>query len=332
MEIKENFFESERHKSFYLSCGPEDGELIIMTHGWPELSLSWRHQLKFLGDIGYFAIAPDMRGYGRSSIYEDHRAYSQELVNKDMLELFDSLGREKAIWIGHDWGSPVAWNMALHHPEKVKAVCSLCVPYGFGSHPDNLADSVNREIYPEEEYPVGQWDYQLYYYENFDAAQREMDEDPFKLIKILFRKGDPMGQGLPAATSSTRKNKGWFSELGGIPDFPIDEDVISEEEAKIFASHLQKNSFFGPNSWYVNGDENQKFNELKDDHSLNMPSLFVHATYDYVCDTTSSPKFAQPMRELCKNLTEERIDCGHWMAQEKPEELNKILGKWLKSI
>ena len=63
-----------------------------------------------------------------------------------------------------------------------------------------------------------------------------------------------------------------------------------------------------------------------------MPSLFIHASYDYVCDTTSSPKFAQPMRELCKNLTEERIDCGHWMAQEKPEELNKNLGKWLKSI
>ena len=56
MEIKENFFESERHKSFYLSCGPEDGELIIMTHGWPELSLSWRHQLKFLGDIGLSLI------------------------------------------------------------------------------------------------------------------------------------------------------------------------------------------------------------------------------------------------------------------------------------
>ena len=63
-----------------------------------------------------------------------------------------------------------------------------------------------------------------------------------------------------------------------------------------------------------------------------MPSLFVHASYDYICDTTSSPKFAQSMRELCINLTEERIDCGHWMAQEKPEELNKILEKWLKSI
>ena len=68
MDIRENFFETTRHKSFYLSSGPEDGELVIMTHGWPELSLSWRHQLKFLGELGYHAIAPDMRGYGRSSV------------------------------------------------------------------------------------------------------------------------------------------------------------------------------------------------------------------------------------------------------------------------
>ena len=59
-----------------------------------------------------------------------------------------------------------------------------------------------------------------------------------------------------------------------------------------------------------------------------MPALFVHATYDYVCDTTTTG-FAEPMRELCENLTERRLDCGHWMAQEKPTELNAILSEWL---
>ena len=332
MEIKENLFKSDRHNSFYLSSGPEEGELIIMTHGWPELSLSWRHQLKFLGELGYRVVAPDMRGYGRSSVYKNHEAYSQREINIDMVELFDSLGKKEAIWIGHDWGSPVAWNMALHHPDKVKAVCSLCVPLGFGEHPENLMNTVNREIYPVEEFPAGQWDYQFHYYENFDDAQREMDEDPYKLVKILFRKGDPMGLGLPAGTSSTRKNKGWFAEFGGIPDFPIDEEMISEEEARTFAKYLTENTFFGPNSWYVNGEENQKFNETINDQTIELPALFVHATYDYVCDTTSSPKFAAPMREACKNLTEKRIDCGHWMAQEKPDELNLIIKNWLSEI
>ena len=332
MEIKENFFETTRHKSFFLSSGPEEGELVIMTHGWPELSLSWRHQLRFLGELGYHAIAPDMRGYGRSSIYKNHEAYSQREITLDMVELFDSLGKDQAIWIGHDLGSPVAWNMALHHPDKVKAVGSLCVPVGLDAHPENLIDTVNREIYPVDEFPAGQWDYQFFYYENFDIAQKEMDQDPYKLIKLLFRKGDPNGSRLPAGTSQIRKNRGWFAEFGGVPDFPIEEDMISEEEARIFAKYLTENTFFGPNSWYVNGKENEIFSEAVKDKTIELPSLFVHATYDYVCTTTSSPKLMASTREACKNLTEKRIDCGHWMAQEKPDELNLILRDWLSEI
>ena len=131
MDITEHRISSERHSTFYRACGPEDGPLIIMTHGWPELSISWRHQLSYLGGLGYRAIAPDMRGYGGSSLYTEHEAYVQREIVQDMVELIDSIGREQAVWIGHDWGSPVAWNVALHHPERVAAVASLCVPYGF---------------------------------------------------------------------------------------------------------------------------------------------------------------------------------------------------------
>ena len=84
----------------------------------------------------------------------------------------------------------------------------------------------------------------------------------------------------------------WFAEFGGVPDLPIDEEVISEEEVRVFAKYLSENTFFGPNSWYVNSEENQKFRDSVRDQTLEMPSLFVHATYDYVCDTTSSTKFA----------------------------------------
>ena len=101
MEIKENLFKSDRHNSFYLSSGPEEGELIVMTHGWPELSLSWRHQLKFLGELGYHVVAPDMRGYGRSSSYERQQDYSQEEIVLDMCELFESLGRDSAVSVSY---------------------------------------------------------------------------------------------------------------------------------------------------------------------------------------------------------------------------------------
>ena len=93
---------------------------------------------------------------------------------------------------------------------------------------------------------------------------------------------------------------------------------------------MEKNGFFGPNSWYVNHQDNKAFAE-EADSIIDMPSLFIHATYDYVCDTTSTGA-ADKMREKCKNLTEKRIDSGHWMAQEKPEELNLILENWLKEV
>ena len=328
MEITEHTFSSERHKTFYRACGPEEGPLIIMTHGWPELSISWRHQLLYLGNKGYRAVAPDMRGYGGSSVYAEHSAYAQREIVKDMIELIDSLGGDKAVWIGHDRGSPVAWNVALHHPERVAAVASLCVPFGFSGRPEDLEYAINRELYPADEYPAGQWDYQLFYYENFDKAQEEMEENPERLAKLLFRKGDPNGQGHIAATALTRKNGGWFNLTGGVPDSPQDYDVVNDQDIATYAKHLTENGFFGPNSWYVNGEANQSYFNEKHDLTLLMPALFVHATYDYVCDTTTTG-FAEPMRKLCKDLTEERLDCGHWMAQEKPIELNEILSNWL---
>ena len=127
MTITEHSFSSKRHTSFYLSCGPEDGLPIIMLHGWPDLSIGWEEQLKFFGAQGYHAIAPDMRGYGSSSIPENQSDYCMKEIVVDMMELLSSLGHKEAIWVGHDWGSPVVWNIALHHPEAVKGLVSLCV-------------------------------------------------------------------------------------------------------------------------------------------------------------------------------------------------------------
>lgn len=105
--MTEHTTKTNRHTTFYLAAGPKEGPLIIFLHGWPELSISWRHQLPALASLGFRAIAPDMRGYGRSSIHPRSSDYAQELIVQDMLELLDSLGRERAVWVGHDWGSPV---------------------------------------------------------------------------------------------------------------------------------------------------------------------------------------------------------------------------------
>jgi soluble epoxide hydrolase / lipid-phosphate phosphatase len=133
MIVTEHVAKSARHTSFYLAAGTQYGPVIIFVHGWPELSRSWRHQLPCFAGLGFRAVAPDMRGYGRSSLYTTHADYSQEQVVADMLELLDALKTEKAVWVGHDWGSPTVWNLASHHPERCHAVANLCVPHAFVS-------------------------------------------------------------------------------------------------------------------------------------------------------------------------------------------------------
>jgi pimeloyl-ACP methyl ester carboxylesterase len=304
--------------------------VIVFVHGWPELSLSWRHQLPCFADLGFRAIAPDMRGYGRSGVYRRHEDYALEHAVRDMIELLDGLGREKAVWVGHDWGSPVVWSLASHHPERCWGVVNLCVPYlKAGFAPKNLIPLVDRAVYPEAQYPAGQWDYMLFYEESFEKACAAFDADPRTMVKALFRKGSPGGKGKPSRTAQTRKEGGWFGGAGRAPDVQMDADVVTAEELDTYATGLARNGFFGPDSWYMNhGRNNDYAKRAKNGGRITMPVLFLHGEYDYTCETVTS-RLAEPMRAHCSDLTEVVVKSGHWMAQEKPVDVNAALAAWL---
>ena len=328
--VTEGLVKTDRHTTAFLEAGAPDAPLIVFVHGWPELSLSWRHQLPCFADLGFRAIAPDMRGYGRSSVYPRHEDYALENTVKDMIELLDSLGHEKAVWVGHDWGSPVVWSLASHHPERCHAVANLCVPYlPNGFSPRNLIPLVDRAIYPEAQFPAGQWEYMLFYEENFDAARSGFEGDIKASVKAMFRAGGPEGKGQPAITAHVRNNKGWFGPLPKAPDLPRDDSVITEEDFYKYSSSLERNGFFGPDSWYMNAERNAAFAaHAKNGGKIALPILFLHGEYDYVCATVGT-RLADPMREFCKDLSEVVVPSGHWMAQEKPAQVNAALAKWL---
>lgn len=325
----EHTFKSARHTTGYLACGAEAAPPLIFVHGWPELSLSWRHQLPAFAALGFRCIAPDMRGYGRSSTYHRHEDFAQELIVADMLELLASLGHEYAVWIGHDWGSPVVWNIAAHHPEKCIGVASLCVPYlAAGFTLENMVPLVDRAVYPEAEYPVGQWDYQMFYEESFDNARKGFEANIRNVVKALFRKGDPNAVGKPGRLAAVRKAGGWFGG-GACPDVPRDSDVISEADLEAYTAALTRNGFFGPDSWYMNRKANGAYARTsKNGGKLSMPVLFLHGAYDTTCETIRS-RLAEPMRRDCSDLTEVIVRAGHWMAQEQPVAVNAALAKWL---
>jgi pimeloyl-ACP methyl ester carboxylesterase len=330
MTVVEKIVKTERHKTFFLASGAEDAPVIVFVHGWPELSISWRHQLPCFAGLGFRAVAPDMRGYGRSSVYPRHEDYALEHSVKDMLELLDALGREKAVWVGHDWGSPVVWSLASHHPDRCFGVANLCVPYfAKGFAPRTLVPHVDRGVYPEAPYPVGQWDYQLFYEESFGKASAAFEADVRNTVKALFRKGNPSGKGKPSRTAQVRRDGGWFGGTGRAPDVPMDGDVLTEEDFHKYAAALEGNGFFGPDSWYMNHERNMQYaSKAANGGTLLLPVLFLHGEYDYTCETVTS-RLADPMRGDCRNLTEMVVPSGHWMAQEKPRAVNAALARWL---
>jgi soluble epoxide hydrolase / lipid-phosphate phosphatase len=330
VEITEHAVRTPRHTTAYLAAGPQDGPLVVFVHGWPELAISWRHQLPVLAGLGFRVIAPDMRGYGRSTVHPGTQDYAQEHIVADMIELLDALGHERAVWVGHDWGSPVVWNLASHHPDRCRAVANLCVPYWTLERGlEHTVALVDRTLYPTDRYAAGQWDYQYHYLEHFDRSTAVMDADPYRTVKALFRKGRADAVERPAVTATVRADGGWFGGAPVAPDVPADHDVVTAADLYAYAAALTRNGFRGPNAWYVNHDANAAYAaRAVDGGTLSMPVLFLHARYDTVCETVRSG-LAAPMREHCRDLTERVIDAGHWMAQERPFEVNAALVEWM---
>ncbi len=328
--ITEHIVRTPRHTTFYLSCGEQAATPLIFVHGWPELSISWRHQLPVFAALGFRCIAPDMRGYGRSSVYSRHEDYTLENSAQDMLELLDALGRDKAVWIGHDWGSPVVWSLASHHPDRCIGVVNLCVPYlpdGFA--PATIVPLVDRSVYPEVDFPAGQWEYQLFYEEQFDKASSAFEASVLDTVKALFRKGSAAGKGQPSRTALVRRDGGWFGGAGRAPAVPRDADVLTEVDLSSYVAALERNGFFGPDSWYMNHGRNIDYaRRAPDGGRLSMPVLFLHGAYDYTCETIDS-RLAEPMRQACADLTEVVVQSGHWMAQENPVAVNSALARFL---
>jgi epoxide hydrolase 4 len=108
---------------------PNELKLVVFLHGFPEFWWSWRHQLKALSEAGFWAVAPDMRGYNESDKPEGVSSYEVEKLAGDIAGLIRALGRDKAIVVGHDWGAAVAWAFAQEHEDMLERLAILNVPH-----------------------------------------------------------------------------------------------------------------------------------------------------------------------------------------------------------
>ncbi|MVN23160.1 alpha/beta fold hydrolase [Mucilaginibacter arboris] len=129
MEISSRFYEVNGIYLHAAVAGPPKGKVILFLHGFPEFSLGWKKQLLFFAEKGYYAIAPDQRGYNFSSKPKGVKAYRIENLVADVVELIQQLSTQKVILVGHDWGGAVAWEVAGRYPELIEKLIILNMPH-----------------------------------------------------------------------------------------------------------------------------------------------------------------------------------------------------------
>jgi pimeloyl-ACP methyl ester carboxylesterase len=303
------------------SCGPTDGPPVVLCHGFPELAYSWRHQLRALGEAGYRALAPDLRGYGGSSRPQDVSAYGSDQLTGDLCGLLDHFDYRQAAFTGHDWGAMVVWEMGRLHPDRVSSIYNLSVP---------LTQSPARPLEIFELLFAGKFFYILYFQE-VGPPEAELEADPRTFLRnMLYAASGEALRDSPAFVDRPREGTGLLDILTPAPDtLP---SWISEEDVDVYAEAFARTGFFGPLSFYRNMDANWERSKDIPVSMLAMPTGFLTGSLDPV--NQMLPGAAAEMQEELPDFRGVTTveGAGHWVQQERPAETNAALLGFLASL
>jgi pimeloyl-ACP methyl ester carboxylesterase len=293
-----------------------EGPLVLLCHGWPELSYSWRHQIPAIAAAGFHVVAADMRGFGRTSAPAEISAYTIFDNVGDMVALVAATGQKQASIIGHDWGAPVAWHAALFRPDIFTAVAGLSVPpplRGRGRPLDTLRESGITNFY---------WQY----FQSPGTAEAEFERDIGLTVRTLLGRGFSD----PAASLFIEVGKGFLGEPR--PDRP-QPSWLSEADLAFFTEAYTSSGFRGGLNWYRNIDRNWELTAPWQDAKIHQPSLFIAGSKDSVITGLIGAKRVGDMERVLPNLKQKLIieGAGHWIQQERAEEVNAALICFLKA-
>jgi len=289
-----------------------EGPAVVLSHGFPELAYSWRHQVQPLVDAGFRVIVPDQRGYGASDSPESIGDFDLEHLTSDLVAILDQLGIEKAVYAGHDWGGNVTWAMPNLFPERTVGSIGVNTPYALFPGTDVL-----RMVFPDPDKLYLLW------FQEPGVAEGVMDSQVRACFNLIMRRaGPPDGDSIMKGGEDLDANP--FRRLAETE--PMGEPFLSEQAFENYVRTFSETGFRGGINWYRNLDRNRELFPDIGIKKLDLPCLMVTAEWDRAL----TPALAEGMPDLCSDLDIHMIkECGHWTQQEKPDELSAILVDWL---
>jgi len=294
--------------------GPKDGFPVVLCHGFPELAYSWRHQLPALAKAGYRAIAPDQRGYGRTSRPDPVTDYDMAHLTGDLTGLLDALGLKKAVFAGHDWGGIVVWQMPVYHPDRVAGVIGVNTP--FLHFPMDPIDAL-RAMRGDNNYVV--------YFQKPGLADAALAKDVGKTFRFFMRKNVATAKEFEHAPQQA-KNFELVHALEQDETGFRGEPLLTDAEMKVFVDTYKRTGFTGGINWYRNLSRNYELGKSME-QIVRVPGLMIMAEDDVVLP----PSMTEGMERFVPDLEKVLIrNCGHWTQQEHPQETSNAMIDWLK--
>lgn len=339
-----------------------DRPCVLLLHGFPELAFSWRKVLPALAAAGFYVVAPDQRGYGRTTGWDnryDGDVDSFHLLNlvEDAIALMRALERnDVASVVGHDFGSPVAAWCALLHPEIFRSAVLLSAPFGGPPRPlapnatptptptPTLADALAALDPPRKHY-------QGYY--STRAAEEDMRRCPQGIQAFLrayfhcksadWPANRPHALASWAATELAQMPKYYIMDLdknmaATVNELAPDADASScawlpDDELRVYADEFSRTSFQGGLQWYRNVTDPRGVARLQahTGRSIDVPCCFIAGSSDW--GPHQSPGALETMAaSACTQFRGTHLieGAGHWVQQEQPAAVNELLLRFLE--
>jgi pimeloyl-ACP methyl ester carboxylesterase len=295
------------------------GPLIILLHGFPELGYSWRHQMAPLARAGYRVVAPDLRGYGKTDCPENIEAYDMLELTADVVGLVEALEETRAIIVGHDFGSALAQYCALLRPDIFKALVLLSVPYTPRKWGTILPTQAMKKM-------SGDHIYYINYFQEPGRIETELEHNVRHSMLKMFNTS--LGEN-KASPLFFKKGEGFLDNIDLPETLP---GWLTQKDLDVFTEAFTRSGFTGPVNWYRNIDQNWLLTPFLAGARILQPTLFIEGEDDAVRLIYRSAH--QLMKSHVPNLTD--IVClpktGHWIQQEKPDEVNTAILKFLKTL